>query len=141
MHHQLKLHIGPPPPGEPTAQGERIMQAIERMLTQRRADRIRAERQREEVIRMIRDLDLRDIHERLEELLSTVPQQDHSHGFIPILITTCLSFARAIDHLQERESSDTWQTLHDIQTLRAETNCQIRSLRTDLAAVQALIRK
>lgn len=45
MAHQLRLTIGKSPAGEPPSQGERIMQQIEKMLIQRRADRLRAKRQ------------------------------------------------------------------------------------------------
>jgi hypothetical protein len=106
------------------------MQSIERKLTDRHAERLRAQRQREEVIHMIRDLELRDLYEDLQELLSKIPQADCDKGFIPKLLTSCLTFARAIDRLQERESIN-------VQDLRHE----IRSLRADLAAVQALIKR
>lgn len=49
MRRQLALHITPPPPGEPSLQAERLMQRIERMLTDRRADQLRAEHQQKEV--------------------------------------------------------------------------------------------
>jgi hypothetical protein len=139
MRRQLALHIPPPPPGEPSLQAERLMQRIERMLTDRRAERLRAQRQREEVNTVIRDIELLDIHDDLSELLEKVPPTNQTGGFIPKLLTACLSFARAIDRLQERESINTQDTRQEVRHVREELHHEIQSLRADLAAVQALI--
>ena len=76
---------------------------------------------------MIRDQELRDTHERLEELLVKVPQEYRHQDIIPILITTCMTFARVLDTLNDRQDS-----------IASRTDQALRSIRADLAAVQAL---
>lgn len=78
---------------------------------------------------MIRDIELLDIHDDLSELLEKIPPTDQASGFIPKLLTSCMTFARAIDRLEQRDS------LH-VQELRDD----IRSLHANIVALQGINR-
>lgn len=76
---------------------------------------------------MIQDQELRDLDEELRDLLDKIPHAEQMNGFIPKLLTACLTLTRRLSILDERER------LHD-----AVNDHDIRSLRADLAALQEL---
>jgi hypothetical protein len=76
---------------------------------------------------MIPDQELKDIYEELHELLDKINADPHPNEVTAKLITTCMTFARTIDHIH------TLQEIH-IRDTRQHADC-IADLRD---AVQAL---